>query len=160
MLTRLLSCTILAWLLFSAGFAAEAPRPEADKAEQKITDEILKLEKMRVAAMLAQDASVIQNLFSEKYIQVTSYGELRNKTHILNGLRSKSLKYDSIDLSDIRVTTVGDTAVMTGRSVRKGREKTRDLSGTFRVIRTWVKEEDGQWRLLAQQSTLVDKKSE
>ena len=146
------------FLVTVCSLAAQSFSPERERQEQKIADEIMAVEKQRVAAMLAQDPEAMGRILSDKYVQVTSFGEIRNKSHIVNGLRNKTIKYDAIQNSDHRVVVDGHTAVITGFAERKGRDRDRDLSGSFRFIRTWVKQEDGSWKLLAQQSTSVERR--
>jgi len=127
---------------------ASAPR------ENAIEVEINKREKARMEAFLNNNHVGLGKILSENYLQVTSYGELRNRNHILNAVKSGDLRYESLSTRDVSIVIDGDTALVTGIGIRKGREKDRDLSGEFRFSRVWVKRK-GDWLLLTQHSTRI-----
>lgn len=131
--------------------SASKPVPSASK-ENAIEVEIGKREKARMEAFLNNNHVGLGKILSEDYLQVTSYGELRNRNHILNAVKSGDLRYDALSTRDVSIVVDGDTAVVTAIGIRKGREKDRDLSGEFRVSRVWVKRK-GEWVLLTQHST-------
>lgn len=131
--------------------SATKPTPTAVK-EAAIEAEVTKRETARREAFVKGDHAALSKILSEDYLQITSYGDLRNRNHILNAFRSGDLRYDSIVNRDVIVIVDGDTALVTGIGIRKGREKDRDLSGTFRFSRVWVKRK-GEWVLFSQHST-------
>jgi ketosteroid isomerase-like protein len=59
----------------------------------------------------------------------------QNKTDLSSG----DLKFQSIELSDLKVHVYGNTAVAAGTSTVSGRYKGQDISGTYRFTDTWVK---------------------
>jgi ketosteroid isomerase-like protein len=92
---------------------------------------------------------------SDDYTFITLRGDLRTKSDIVKGFQSKSFKYDSRTISDLRVRVFGDTAVVTGRSTQKGTEGGKDYSGDYRFTRVYVKQ-NGRWITVALQATLIE----
>ena len=60
--------------------------------------------------------------------------------------------FESIKDSDVKVQLYGDSAVLTGRTDIKGKEKSQDISGAYRWLRVYVKR-DGRWQVVAEQVT-------
>jgi ketosteroid isomerase-like protein len=69
-------------------------------------------------------------------------------------LSSSDLKFQSLEVSDLRVRVYGDTAVAAGTTALKGTFKQQDISGTYRYTDTWVKR-NGKWQVVASQATRV-----
>jgi uncharacterized protein (TIGR02246 family) len=123
----------------------------ATSAEQ----EIKSLEEERNRAILNGDAAALERMTSDDYTFITLRGDLRTKSDIVKGFQSKSFKYDSRTISDLRVRVFGDTAVVTGRSTQKGTEGGKDYSGDYRFTRVYVKQ-NGRWITVALQATLIE----
>ena len=116
--------------------------------------QIKALEDERNRAILNGDASALDRMTAEDYTFITLRGELRTKSEIVNGFRSGSFKYDSREISDLKIRVYGNTAVVTGRSNQKGKENGKDYSGDYRFTRVYVKR-NGRWLTVALQTTLV-----
>ena len=91
---------------------------------------------------------------SDDYTFITLRGELRTKAEIVQGFKSGSFHYDSREISDLKVRVYGNTAVVTGRSIQKGKENGKDYSGDYRFTRVYVTQ-DGRWQTVALQTTLI-----
>ena len=132
------------------GFAQVQTQRPAVAAEQ----EIRSLEEARNQAIVHGDAAVLERMTADDYTFITLRGELRTKAEIVKGFQSGSFKYDSREISDLKIRVYGDTAVVTGRSTQKGRENGKDYSGDYRFTRVYVKQ-NGRWVTVALQATLV-----
>jgi len=117
-------------------------------------NEILELEKERNQAILRGDAVALERMTSDDYTFITLRGELRTKAEIVQGFKSGSFHYDSREISDLKVRVYGNTAVVTGRSIQKGKENGKDYSGDYRFTRVYVTQ-DGRWQTVALQTTLI-----
>jgi ketosteroid isomerase-like protein len=67
---------------------------------------------------------------------------------------SGDLKFQSMELSDMRVRVYLDTAVAAGTNTLNGTYKGQDISGKYRFTDTWVKR-NGKWQVVATQGTKV-----
>lgn len=119
-------------------------------------DEIKALEETRNQAVLKGDVAALDRMTSDDYTFITLRGELRTKAEILKGFASGAFKYQSREISDLKVRLYGDTAVVTGRSSQKGTENGKDYSGAYWFTRVYVKQ-NGRWVSVALQTTLIQK---
>ena len=117
-------------------------------------DEIKSLEQERNKAILNGDAAALDRMTAEDYTFITLRGELRTKSEIVKGFQSGSFKYESREISDLKVRVYGNTAVVTGRSNQKGAENGKDYSGDYRFTRVYVRK-NGRWLTVALQTTLI-----
>jgi ketosteroid isomerase-like protein len=104
-----------------------AQNPTSTAAEQEIRG----LEEERNRAILNGDAATLERMTADDYTFITLRGELRTKQEIVKGFKSGSFRYDSRTISDVKIRIYGDTAVVTGRSSQKGKEKGKDYSGDY-----------------------------
>lgn len=119
-------------------------------AEQQIKS----LEEERNRAIVRGDASVLDRMTADDYTFITLRGELRSKADIVKGFQSGSFRYQSRQISDLKIRVYGNSAIVTGRSTQKGSENGKDYSGDYRFTRVYVKQ-DGRWLTVALQATLV-----
>lgn len=122
--------------------------------ETNVERDIKRLEEARNQAVLDGDVATLDRMTSDDYTFITLKGELRTKSNILKGFASGSFHYDSRQVSDLKVRVYRDTAIVTGRSVQKGIENSKDYSGDYRFTRVYVKE-NGHWSTVALQTTLI-----
>ncbi len=138
---------------------AHAATPQlASSARPGITaqEEIKQIEQERNHALLKHDIATLDRMTSDDYTFINQRGELRTKTEILAGFKSGSFNYDARQISDLKVRMYGDTAIVTGRAIQKGKENSKDYSGENRFTRVYVKQ-NGRWVSVALQVTLVAK---
>jgi uncharacterized protein (TIGR02246 family) len=139
---------ILTLSLFPAKVFAQA------SSTSQTEEEIKALEEDRNRAIVQGDAAALERMTADDYTFITLRGELRTKSEIVKGFQSGSFKYESRQISDLRIRVYGDTAVVTGRSTQKGTENGKDYSGDYRFTRVYIKQ-NGRWMTVALQTTLV-----
>ena len=152
---RLTSHTLTAFVVTCLA-ATLAKSIDPGSAGNEVKNQIAKLEEERNQAILHGDTATLDRMTSEDYTFITLRGELRTKADILKGFQSGSFKYQSREISDLKLRVYGNTAVMTGRSTQKGVENGKDYSGDYRFTRMYVKQHD-RWLTVALQTTLVEK---
>ena len=133
---------------------AQRNRAPSVSNDARTKDEILELERQRNRAIISGDAVALERMTSDDYTFITLRGELRTKAEIVQGFKSGSFHYDSREISDLNVRVYGNTAIVTGRSIQKGKENGKDYSGDYRFTRVYVKQ-DGRWQTVALQTTLI-----
>jgi ketosteroid isomerase-like protein len=117
---------------------------------------IMKLtEKIREAA-LKGDVSTFQELYADDFLSISAVtGTPSTKGDAINNFKSGKLKYETLTTSDLAVHFYGpSTALVTNKTEAKGTLDGKDLSGTYRTARLWVKR-GGKWQVVFFQSTNV-----
>jgi len=117
---------------------------------------IMKLtEKIREAA-LKPDVATFQELYADDYLSISAVtGAPSTKADAINNLKSGKLKYETLTISDVAVHFYGpSTALVTNKTEAKGTLDGKDLSGTYRTARLWVKR-GSKWQVVFFQSTSV-----
>ena len=110
------------------------------------------LEQKWVDAGKASDADLIAPLLAEKFVNTGSDGKVIGKTETL--AHAKASKWDTNQISDIKVTVFGNTAVATGDWTGKGKDGDgKPVDAHERWTDTWVKMSGGKWQCVASHSS-------
>ena len=139
---------------FAAQHVAVHPRPPADTGDQEIIREIIEMERQAREATLRRDADFSQRTLAEDYVAITPLGTVTTKQDTVTARKSRQLRYDNIDVTDMVVRVYGDTAVVTARADVKGHQLGEDFSGPYRYTRVWVKK-TGHWQAVSYQATVT-----
>jgi ketosteroid isomerase-like protein len=150
----LLLAVLIALPAFSAQHVAVHPRPPADSGDQETIREIVEMERQAREASLHRDADFSARTLSEDYVAITPLGTVTTKQDTVSARKSRQLRYDTIDVTDMVVRIYGDTAVVTARADVKGHQLGEDFSGPYRYTRVWVKK-TGHWQAVSYQATVT-----
>jgi ketosteroid isomerase-like protein len=112
-----------------------------------------KTEQLNQAA-LKGDVATYDKLLADDYTSISVLGTTSNKAQILENIKSGRLKFEAIDVSDMKVRVYGDTALVNSVVNVKGHLGDADVSGQWRSVRVWVKR-NGQWRSVLFQATRI-----
>jgi ketosteroid isomerase-like protein len=137
--------------LLSLMVAAQA----ADKEMSGGTEQaIAALEQKWVDAAKAGNADAIAPMLSERLIDTNSDGKVGGKTETLAAI--KSAKWDISQISNVKVTVFGSTAIASGDWRGKGTDNTGAKIDTHeRWTDTWMKTASGKWQCVATHSSTV-----
>jgi len=155
---RNVASVLVAVFALAAWQSTQAAEKESKGSTAGSADEatIMKLtEKIRDAA-LKGDVATFQELYADDYLGISAVtGAPSTKTDTINNLKSGKLKYETLTISDVGVHFYGpSTALVTNKTEAKGTLDGKDLSGTYRTARLWVKR-SGKWQVVFFQSTNV-----
>jgi ketosteroid isomerase-like protein len=145
---------LMALPAFSAQHVAVHPRPPADSGDQETIREIVEMEREAREASLHRDADFSARTLSDDYVAITPLGTVTTKQDTVSARKSRQLRYDTIDVTDMVVRIYGDTAVVTARADVKGHQLGEDFSGPYRYTRVWVKK-TGHWQAVSYQATVT-----
>jgi len=128
--------------------------PLARSQGGNVEQQIKKLTDQLIAAELKADTNSYEKLLADDYTGIYSNGRLYTKAQDIEDLKSGALKYESIDLREIKIRAYGDTAVAVSLVSTKGTFNGKSFSADFRLTRVWVKQK-GNWKSVAFQATRV-----
>lgn len=133
----------------AANAAATSTQSAAD-AEKELTQ----IERDLAAAFVRGDTSVIEQHTDKDAYLVDPMGDVSSRSNLVEQIKSGDLKFESIEPSDIKVRTYGDTAVVSYQSKEKGKYKTQDIGGETRWLEVFVRR-NGKWQVVASQGTVI-----
>jgi ketosteroid isomerase-like protein len=110
-------------------------------------------EQWRQAALKA-DVATVDKLLADDFIAISGLGETITKAEALELYKSGKLKFEAIDVLDMKVRVYGDTALVNTTMNLKGHSGATDFSGQWRNVRVWVKRK-GQWQTVSNQWTRI-----
>lgn len=144
-----------AMLLLMAGMAF-AQQQEAAMASpnahmsSNVDQQLMDLENQWAKATLSNNIDSLSSMLADDFVNLDSDGSMRNKAETID--RTKKVKMEISQLSDMRVTQHGDIAIVTGTWTGKGMNaEGKPISAKERWTDTWVKK-DGQWQCVASAS--------
>lgn len=120
----------------------------------KVEQEILNLEQQWQDALLKADAAALEKIYGEALIYTHSNASTDTKASYVAKIKSGASKYQSLKRDDIKVSIIGDTAIVTTHwlVVSVGGGKTHNTDA--RYIHVYVKQK-GKWQMVAHQSTPI-----
>ena len=146
--------TKLLVFLLTAFCCISATAQSGEMKSSTVESEIAALEQSWAAAQKANDSSTIASLLADNFIEVLPDGSLMNKSQVLDDARES--KYQSIELSDLKVISFGDTAIVVGTFDAKHFDKDgKPQQDHERFVDTWRKMPGGKWQCIAEGNTVL-----
>ena len=109
---------------------------------------VLRAEHGWVDAALKGDVEAFASFMADDYLALLPGGRIRDKAIWVSALRAGTSKYESVNLSNLRVRVYGNTAVVFGDFTQKATANGKDNSAAGKYMDTWLKR-DGRWQLVA-----------
>ena len=106
------------------------------------------------AATLKADTSFLEKVLADDYTGVRGDGSVLTKAQLIEGYKSGSIKYETIENKDVKIRIYGNTAITTDLSSVKNIRDGKPRIGTNRTTRIWVKQGDN-WKCILYQTTRV-----
>jgi ketosteroid isomerase-like protein len=119
-----------------------------------VEEELKKLETDRAAAAVKGDVATLEKQTSDDYTFINLYGQMSDKSQMVNNFKTGQTKLTSNEVSDMKVRVYGNTAVITGKADVAGTMAGKDTKGQIMFTRVYVKK-GGSWQSVAFQQTLV-----
>lgn len=148
-------CRTMTWLLMLSQtclLAAQSKRSagSGDNIQKAITT----LEYQWAEAQKTGDAAVVAPLLAETFVNTDADGAVDGKAKLLSNL--KGGRWEHNEISNVKVTVYGTTAVATGAWAGKGADGDgKYIDRRERWSDTWVKGYGGRWVCVASQQTEV-----
>lgn len=149
-----LLCLLGALPAVSAQRVSARPSAMADSGDPDTIHEIREMERQAREASLHRDVDFSQRTLADDYVAITPLGQVTTKQDTVSARKSRQLRYETIDVTDMVVRLYGDTAVVTARADVKGTQLGEDFSGPYRYTRVWVRR-GGHWQAVSYQATVT-----
>jgi hypothetical protein len=121
---------------------------DSGRAVDQDEQEIIRLEMVRAALIVARDVEAIERLVPDTYTMTRASGAILNKSEVMTALRSGELMYEELRRECHNVTISQNTAAATGLDTIKGVFRGERVDGQYRFRNTYV-QTDGRWELVA-----------
>jgi ketosteroid isomerase-like protein len=123
----------------------------SDKMGGGVEKAIAGLEQQWTAAGKMSNPDGVAPLLADNFISLEADGTMHNKAESL--ARTKASKWQINEISDVKVTTFGNTAVATGAWQGKGTGADgKPVDAHERWVDTWMKMPNGKWQCIASAS--------
>lgn len=109
---------------------------------------IIALENSWNQAELHNDAHAVDMLLADDFVMTVAEGNTLNKAALLASVRDTSYHPDVLQSENMEVHMYGNTAVVTGSYLEKGKEKGKAYERRGRFTDTWINL-SGEWRCVA-----------
>ena len=116
------------------------------RRSRRTIEAVLRLERETMDAIRAKDSKALERVLAEDFVYRTPGGEL-SRAEFLKNITSLPGRILSVEGSELRVSSYGETAVLTG--VQRARVRTEDAAehlSTVAFTDVFVKR-GGRWRL-------------
>ena len=138
--------------LLTAGIASMAQQASPPSAPARTAqEEVLDLERAWGAALVHNDAALMDRIVAYEMVGTDPAGHRWNKAEYLESVKSGAFKIESFELADTKVHVYGDAAVATGRSILNKHSKSGFPPGAAVYTDTYVRR-NGCWQCVAWQS--------
>jgi len=123
----------------------------SDKMGGGVEKAIANMEQQWAAAGKISDADSVAPLLADNFTNLNSDGTMLNKARSLAQIRGS--KWEINQISDVKVTAFGNTAIATGGWQGKGADASgRPVDAHERWVDTWIKMPNGKWQCIASAS--------
>jgi ketosteroid isomerase-like protein len=134
--------------LLAMTLAAQAQMTNSGGVEQAIT----KMEQQWATDSKADNVDGIASILADNFVNMDSDGTMHTKAETLS--RMKRAKWEVNQISDVKVTSFGNTAIATGGWQGKGTDHAgKAVDAHEQWVDTWMKMPSGKWQCIASAST-------
>jgi hypothetical protein len=141
--------SILVVITFVAASVAAQSNRKAISPAQKVERELIELERQLSEALVRQDASVLDRLWSETLVFTFPDGHISNKAQRLAAQKPSADPNQLTNRNEeVKVYPYGNSAVVTVRSKWVDKAGTQPYGNPYQATHVWVKQH-GRWQLVA-----------
>jgi ketosteroid isomerase-like protein len=122
-----------------------------------VADQLKELDRKWLHAASVRDTKYMASLFVDDFVEVHAGGEIVNKQQQIDQIKSPNLVITDLHPDDIHVRCLSsDLALLTDTTTVAATNNGQSISGTFRVMRIFVKQ-NGTWKAAGASMTPVPK---
>ncbi len=145
--------------IVSAAPALGQSESKAPTSKRSVEVQLIELERQLSAALVREDAAVLNRLWSNDLVFTFPDGKMSTKAQRLAAQESAapSSQSESETTNDeVKVYLYGNTAVVTVRSTWSGKANNQAYRSQFQATHVWAKQQ-GRWQLVAAHVSPVKK---
>lgn len=137
---------------------AVVPTNQAPRSADQIEKEIATIEQQNAEALVRGDTSALERIWAPDLVITASNNSIRTGAEVLGFVKSGQMKLTKLDRRVERIVVYGEVAVAMGEEtfVPAGGDGAGKTLGR-RYADVYL-EENGRWRLIARQATLIPTK--
>ena len=117
-------------------------------------EEIRQLECEWGNAYLNKNLDILDQIMSDDYVFTDPAGRIIGKAESLTHVKAAQIVFESTNSNNVEIRIYKDTAIVTARSVFRGRYKGLNISGQYQYTDVFIRQQE-RWRAVASQATLV-----
>lgn len=122
---------------------------------ENVTRQIEAAEERLRLAMLASDVESLDSLIAPDLVFTTHFGSVVSKEEDLKIHRSGALKFQSIELSEQKILSLGHVSYVCVRARLSGVFGGSPFQDDIRFSRVWQLSPNNVWQIIAGQATVV-----
>jgi len=122
-----------------------------------VEQELIRLENVWAAAAVKHDATTIDKMVTDDFIDTTSGGSVLTKAQMLEYAKTDKLEYISFVTDEWKVRVYGDAAVVNARNTIKMQWEGKEATKQERFTDTWIKR-GGRWKCVAGHYSTIHQK--
>lgn len=138
----------------TSGHGMTATEQTSQSSGGTVEEEMKALQGQLRQATLKGDTSFFEKYWADDYVAIHGDGKLSTKAQEIENFKSGAIKYESIEVREVKIRTYGDTVVAIWLGSVKATINGKPYSGDFRNTRVWVKQ-NGNWKIVVFQTTRV-----
>jgi hypothetical protein len=141
---------VLAIALLQANNGGEPEETQGNPELQR--QEIVNIENETARAIQLNNATFFRRIYSEDFSGTLSHGQTVDKTQLIRAVQDPAVKYDSFNVTDLRIRFYKDTAVTSCLWSWRGSVRGQRTSSQMRVLHIYINSPRG-WQAVATQTT-------
>lgn len=126
-----------------------------DRGTNTVEEEVLAAEEHLRSAMLISDVEALDELVSAALLFTSHTGQVFGKKDDLDLHRSGALRLRLLEPSEVRLSSFGETAVVSVRMRVAGVSNRVPFDADLRYTRVWCQSQSGNWQVVAGHCGLV-----
>ena len=148
--------SLLIFLIAAGLIAVGVAMSQEDKGMHEEAARVMALEVLWAQAEVNHDTKALGQMLTDTIIYVDIDGSVRSRQEFLDYISSGGETMESLKNENMIAHVYGNTVVVSGIYLEKGKIKGKSYSRRGRFTDTWVKV-NGAWLCAASHSTLVEK---
>ncbi len=123
------------------------------KAGGGVAQAVTQMEQAWASNSKAGNVDAVAANLADSFVELDSDGGLYTKAQMLD--RMKGAKWQTNEVSNIKVTVHGNTAIATGSWQGKGTSAGKSIDQKENWVDTWMKMANGKWQCVASASAMT-----